>query len=122
MDITYSAQIYAKDTDVVTAGFTESQLALLSSKGMSGASYKIVKLSSKLMPLAIDNIATNLLDIELISVIADKPLSLTIESNVTVGEESIIKNTSKFNTGDFILTSLSDTEITNVNLVIVGNI
>lgn len=122
MDISYSAQIYVRDLDVVSSDLTEKQLALLSRKGISGDNYTVVSLNAKLLPLATQTLNTNLTSIELISVISNVPVSVTVDGNTVVGDELIIKNTSQFDTGVLSITSLDELQIALVDVVVVGEL
>lgn len=122
MDISYSAQIYVRDLNVVSSDLTEKQLALLSRKGISGDNYTVVSLNAKLLPLATQTLNTNLTSIELISVISNVPVSVTVDGNTVVGDELIIKNTSQFDTGVLSITSLDELQIALVDVVVVGEL
>jgi len=121
MNANYFYSIVITDNESLTSYLNDEVLESKINNTIVGDTYKFTRMDIKLLPLASKSIDTNLINIELLSINSDIPLKIEIDTSVIESIDNLVlKNSNKIQTGIITFTSLDDTQITNIELIAIG--
>lgn len=121
MNADYFYSIVITDNESLTSYLNDEVLESKINNTIVGDTYKFTRMDIKLLPLASKSIDTNLINIELLSINSDIPLKIEIDTSVIESIDNLVlKNSNKIQTGIITFTSLDDTQITNIELIAIG--
>lgn len=122
MNASYSITLKITEANLTDSYTFDKDYSIINKSQISEGLYKPSTIKLKLLPLSSKVTATNFNKFSFILVKSNTTVKLTVGTNVITGTELTIHNPSQFTETQFTLQNLSNTEISYVDVVLIGEL